>query len=100
DMAGFSVIRARDGAADAAADADAGAGTTPSRRGRRAGRRAERRAARREGTRRFTWRVGLFLLVLAAVVGIGLAAVGFYSRGTYFVGFDDDGVVTIFQGKP
>lgn len=97
DMAGFSVIRARDGVPG---EEPAGVAATPSRRQRRAARRAERRAARREGPKRFTWRVGFFLLVLAAVVGLALAAVGYYARGTYFVGFDDDGVVTIFQGKP
>jgi protein phosphatase len=97
-MAGFSVIRASEPAGADAGGATVADGAT--RRSRRGTRRAERRAARRERPRRFTWRVGLFVLVLAAILGIGLAAIGYYARGTYFVGFDADGVVTIYQGKP
>jgi serine/threonine protein phosphatase PrpC len=98
DMAGFSVIRASESEPVEATSAVAVA--KASRRDRRDNRRAKRRAARRDRPRRFTWRVAMFLIVLAAVVGIGIAAIGYYARGTYYVGFDDDGVVTVFQGKP
>ena len=50
-------------------------------------------------TRRFTWRVGLFVLLLLAVVGVGVLAVGWAARGTYHAGFDDD-QVALFRGKP
>lgn len=49
--------------------------------------------------RRFTWRVAAFLLVVVAVLAGGAAAIGYYARGTYYVGFDGDRV-TVFQGKP
>jgi serine/threonine protein phosphatase PrpC len=98
DMAGFSVIRASESEPVEATGTVAVA--RASRRDRRDNRRAKRRAARRDRPRRFTWRVAMFLIVLAAVVGIGIAAIGYYARGTYYIGFDDDGVVTVFQGKP
>jgi protein phosphatase len=43
--------------------------------------------------------VALFLLLLVGILVTGVAAVGYYARGTYFVGFDGD-TVTVFQGKP
>ena len=38
----------------------------------------------------------LFVAILAAAAG----AVGWYSRGSYFVGYDADGQVTVFKGRP
>jgi protein phosphatase len=52
-----------------------------------------------ERPRRLTWRVGAFFLALIAVVAVGLFAVGWYARGTYYVGLRDDHVA-IFKGRP
>ncbi len=49
--------------------------------------------------RRFTWRVVAFLVVLLAIVGVGVVAVGWYARNTYYVGLDGDRVA-IFKGRP
>jgi serine/threonine protein phosphatase PrpC len=68
---------------------------------------AEPRLSRRERRRlkekpkRFTWRVAVFLLVFAAVLGGAALAVLQEARGTYFVTVDEEtGFVTIFRGKP
>lgn len=61
--------------------------------------RKERRRLR-ERPRRFTWRVAVFLAVFAALLGGAALAIFNEARGSYFVGFDDTGVVTIFRGKP
>ena len=47
----------------------------------------------------WTWRVGLFVLILLLVLGAAVGAVGWYARRTYFVGFRD-GQVTILKGRP
>lgn len=52
-----------------------------------------------EPSRRVTARVVAFLLVLVLVLGGAAAAVGFYARGSYFVGLDE-GRVAIFKGRP
>ena len=52
-----------------------------------------------EPSRRITARVVAFLLVLVLVLGGAAAAVGFYARGSYFVGLDE-GRVAIFKGRP
>jgi protein phosphatase len=50
-------------------------------------------------TRRVTGRVVAFLVVLLLVLAGAAAAIGFYARGSYFVGLDD-GRVAIFKGRP
>ncbi|HUP85382.1 MAG TPA: hypothetical protein VM143_06925, partial [Acidimicrobiales bacterium] len=50
-------------------------------------------------SRRVTGRVVAFLLLLLLVLGGAGAAVGFYARGSYFVGLDE-GRVAIFKGRP
>lgn len=50
-------------------------------------------------TRRLTFRVALFILVLLAVIGGGVAAVWWYATNSYFVGLDE-GRVAIFKGRP
>ena len=47
----------------------------------------------------FTWRVLLFIVVLIAIVGATVAAITYYARDTYFVGFDGNQVV-IYRGHP
>ncbi len=49
--------------------------------------------------RRATWRSLVFVVLLVAVLGVAAAAVGWYARGSYYVGLAD-GEVTIFQGRP
>jgi protein phosphatase len=95
DMAGFTVIRATDDSPVPTADD----GGPRSRADQRQARKEAKRQARGERPRRFTWRVALFLLLLVGILVTGIAAIGYYARGTYFVGFDGD-VVTVFQGKP
>lgn len=52
-----------------------------------------------EPPRRLTVRVVAFVLVLLLVLGGAAAAIGFYARGSYFVGLDE-GRVAIFKGRP
>jgi PPM family protein phosphatase len=49
--------------------------------------------------RRLTWRVGVFVVVLVALLGASLAAVGWYARRTYFVGLAGN-QVAIYKGRP
>jgi serine/threonine protein phosphatase PrpC len=46
-----------------------------------------------------TWRTGVFTVSLLTVVGIAIVGVGWYARGTYFVGFDRN-TVTLYKGQP
>jgi protein phosphatase len=48
---------------------------------------------------RVTGKSVLFLLALIAVLAGAFAAIGFYARGSYYVGVHD-GEVVIFQGRP
>jgi protein phosphatase len=54
---------------------------------------------RADHPRRVTWRVVAFVIVLLAVVGVGVVAVGWYARNTYYVGLDGDRIA-IFKGRP
>ena len=49
--------------------------------------------------RRLTWRVGVFLVAVLAVLGVAIWAVGWYARSAYFVGLEGD-QVAIFRGRP
>jgi len=49
--------------------------------------------------RRVTWRVVAFIMVLLSVIGVGVVAVGWYARNTYYVGLDGDRIA-IFRGRP
>ncbi|HVN51132.1 MAG TPA: Stp1/IreP family PP2C-type Ser/Thr phosphatase [Acidimicrobiales bacterium] len=60
---------------------------------------AQRAVARANRPPHFTWRVLLFIVVLIAIVGATVAAITYYARDTYFVGFDHDQVV-IYRGHP
>ena len=48
---------------------------------------------------RLTWRVGVFLLALVAIVGGTYLAVTWLAGSAYYVGLDDE-VVTIYNGRP
>ena len=50
--------------------------------------------------RRSTWRTMGFVVLLVAVVAVAVVAIGWYSRGTYYIGFDKADQVTIFKGRP
>ncbi len=52
-----------------------------------------------EGSRRVTWRAVVFLAAVLAVLGIGFAAITYYGRSTYYIGFSDEAVV-VYRGKP
>ncbi len=49
--------------------------------------------------KRFTWRVAGFVVLLVAVVLGTVAAIGWYARSTYYVGFAGD-QVAIYKGRP
>jgi len=53
---------------------------------------------RRSGRRRVL-RLAAWVLPVILIVGAGFAAVGWYARGTYYVGFSGD-QVTLFRGVP
>lgn len=50
--------------------------------------------------KRATWRTAGFVVLVLVVLAAAAAAVGWYSRGTYFVGLGDHGEVTVFKGRP
>jgi protein phosphatase len=50
-------------------------------------------------SRRLTLRVMLFVLALVLLIGGALATVGWYARGSYYVGLDRN-QVTIYRGRP
>jgi protein phosphatase len=54
---------------------------------------------RKERPRRLTWRVGVFVVLVLAVLGVGVGSVGWYARSAYFVGLSND-QVAIFKGRP
>lgn len=60
---------------------------------------AEQPDAPKVRLRRASWRTLIFVVILLAILGVAVAAVGWYSRGSYYVGFDDS-EVTIFKGRP
>jgi PPM family protein phosphatase len=57
------------------------------------------RKARAPRSRPITFRVVGFIVVLAALVAGAFAAIGFYARGSYFVGIAAE-QLTIYQGRP
>ena len=59
--------------------------------------RRERRTDRHVG--RTILRVAWFAIPILLIVGLGIAAVAWYARNTYFVAFDGDRVV-VYQGRP
>ena len=50
--------------------------------------------------RRATWRTLAFVVLVLVVLAAAAGAIGWYSRGTYYVGFGDKGEVTVFKGRP
>ena len=49
--------------------------------------------------RHFTWRVLAFVVAVAVIIGLTVAAITYYARDTYYVGFDGDTVVDL-PGPP
>jgi hypothetical protein len=68
----------------------------PSRRERRRARRREKRLAR--GRRLITFRTLIFVIILAAVVVGGFAAIRWYNVNSYYVGVQDNELI-IYQGR-
>ncbi len=80
-------------------DHEPGGSPKPSRRQRRAAARETKAALRPPRPRRFTWRVLAFIIAFVAIVALGGAAVDYYGRNSYYVGYDKDRVV-IYRGRP
>ncbi len=55
--------------------------------------------AAQRSPRRITWRVVAFLAAFAIVIAVGVLAISWYARSTYYVGLDGDRVA-IFKGRP
>lgn len=51
-------------------------------------------------TRRLTWGVVGFFVLLALIAAAVVGAVGWSASNTYFVTFDGEGQVVVYQGKP
>ena len=85
DIAGFSTASAR--------------AATPKASGRQRRVRGAMGRATRPVRTRLTWRVLLFTVLLAAVIGGAFATIQWYGTSTYYVGFDRD-EVSIFRGRP
>ncbi len=74
-------------------------GTAGALQGSRRQRHRARRAAEGPRARPVTVRVVAFIVLLLVVLAAGAAAVGFYARGSYYVGVADNQLV-IYQGRP
>lgn len=92
DLAGFTAIVDEDAVVAPGDDADA----------RRERSMLPLRERRRERTApRFTWRTGLFVLLVLGVFATAAGAVLWYGQNGYFVDVDPEtGEVGIFQGRP
>jgi protein phosphatase len=64
----------------------------------RAERRAQKKASKRQRTR-FTWRFGLFLVVLGLLLAGVVATIQWYGTSTYYV-VAEQGEIVIYQGRP
>jgi protein phosphatase len=69
------------------------------RPGGRTGRLRKRNESLRPRRRAVTVRVVVFVVLVLALLGGAVAAVGYYARGSYFVGVQRDQIV-IFKGRP
>jgi serine/threonine protein phosphatase PrpC len=87
---------AADGAGDVPYPGVAPEVPAPGRRERRRARRRQRRMAR--GRRLITLRTLIFVILLAAVVVGGFAAIRWYNINSYFVGVKDNELI-IYQGR-
>jgi PPM family protein phosphatase len=62
--------------------------------------RAERRKARDRHPARSLGRFARFLVPIVLILGLAVAVTAWYARRTYFVAFDRQGQVTVYQGRP
>jgi protein phosphatase len=90
DLAGITTAQR---AVDVEVDVDPPPGDSRKRR------KKNRDASAQPRLRRATWRSLIFAVLLLAILGVAALAVGWYARGSYFVGLDD-GEVTIYKGRP
>lgn len=49
---------------------------------------------------RSPWRAGLFTGALVGILAIAAVSIWWYARASYYVTFDDNGLVTVYQGRP
>ncbi len=93
------VIRAVSGESRAIDKSDEPPPTPLTRRQQRAARRAAEKAVAGPPPPHFTWRVLAFVVAVAVIIGLTVAAITYYARDTYFVGFDGN-TVAIYRGRP
>jgi PPM family protein phosphatase len=93
------VIRAVSGETRAIGNQDEPPPKALTRRQQRAARRAAERAVTGPPTPHFTWRVLVFVVAVAVIIGLTVAAITYYARDTYFVGFNGN-TVAIYRGRP
>ncbi|MFZ6004578.1 MAG: protein phosphatase 2C domain-containing protein [Actinomycetota bacterium] len=97
---GSSRAGARDLAGFSTAVGESRAGTAKGRKGKAKAKRASTGPSLfKRARRRVTWRVLVFTLMLAAVIGGAFATIQWYGTSTYYVGFHGD-EVAIYQGRP
>jgi PPM family protein phosphatase len=60
---------------------------------------ATKARARKGRPRRLTWRVGVFVILVLAVLAVSVGSVAWYARSAYFVGVAGD-QIAIFKGRP
>ncbi len=70
-----------------------------SKRQQRAARRAAEKTVTGSPPPHLTWRVLAFVLAVAVIIGLTVAAITYYARDTYYVGFSGNTVV-IYRGRP
>ena len=80
---------------DSRASADDSGAETPTEKGEK-----KKRRSSEPRLRRLTWRTLGFVVLLLAILAAAAGAVGWYSRGSYFVGYNNTGQVTIYKGRP
>ncbi len=93
------VLLAVSGESRVAGRADGPPKPPPTRKQRRAARRAAEKAAAGPRPAHFTWRVLAFLVTVAVIIALTVAAITYYARDTYYVGFDGN-TVAIYRGRP
>lgn len=97
DLAGFTTAIAEHDDADPPV-ADTGDGEPAHKQGRKP-RADDPDATSSVRARRFTWRVAGFIVLLATLFAATAGVVWWYARGTYYLGFDANGQVTLYQGR-
>ncbi len=93
------VIRAVSGETRAIGNEDVPPPQPLTKRQQRAARRAAEKAVTGPPAPHLTWRVLAFVVAVAVIIGLTVAAITYYARDTYFVGFNGN-TVAIYRGRP